>query len=153
MIATAALGALFIYSGALGLIREFLSRPEEVKYPKAPSWVRGLIALYGMIFIAIGLSALFSLGGRQPWNTEAYFVLAALVTAFHNTTLLYDMLRQGYGARVHSRIEQIKQIASCPPEERQVRAAATKILFEEGYTIGDPQYGDIPIDRNSHPSV
>lgn len=153
MIATAALGVLFFYSGVVGLIREFLTRPEEVKYPKAPPWVRGLIAIYGLIFIAIGLSALFSLGGHRPWSVESYFVLAALVTAFHNTTLLHDVLRQGYGARVHSRIEQIKAIATCPPEQRLVKAAATEMLFEEGVTVGDPRFGEIPVSRNDPPPV
>lgn len=151
MIYTAALGTLFVYSAVLALVREFWSRPEQVKYPRLPGWVRGLVVIYALVFLAIGLSALLSLLGPRVWPVSDYFVLAALVTAFHNTTLLIQTMRQGYGPRVHSRIEQIKSLAECTPEQRAVRYSATQEAYQRGFTVAAPE-GAL-VNRDDHPPV
>lgn len=135
---TLILGILFCYSAAAVAIREIQFRPENVDYPKAPAWLRAIMFGYAVVLAIIGSSALFSLSNGRPWLTEGPLVFVAAGTAVYNSGLLVNARMQKFGPRVHSRIQQIIDLARCREDQQKARAAATEEVRQHGATVAPP---------------
>jgi len=134
------LAGIFISLGAAFLgLREIALGSSLHTLPTAPFWVRTSMFIFMVVLAGRGADILLSLQSQHPIRIDGGGTVAAFCMALYHMSMLWNVLRQNYPARVWKKIRRMERLAQC-----RRNGWALALLSGAGFTVWAPNEGVLP---------